>query len=61
MERKRHNFVKEKLQKAKDKWTKDRTKQLNFINRRLRENNEAKSGINKVDEAMFEYSHFWNE
>ena len=30
-------------------------KQLDFINKRLREKNEARAHINNVDEAMFEY------
>ena len=30
-------------------------KRLDFINRRLREKNEAKAYINNVDEAMLEY------
>ena len=33
----RHDLAEEKFQKAKDKWNKDRTKQLNFINQRLRQ------------------------
>ena len=34
---KRHNLVTEELQKARDKWNEDRMKQLDFINKRLRE------------------------
>ena len=30
-------------------------KRLDFINRRLREKNEAKAYINNVDEAILEY------
>ena len=30
-------------------------KRLNFINKRLREKNEARAYINNVDEAMLEY------
>ena len=44
----------EKLQKATDKWDEDRTKRLGFINKRLRQKNEAKAYINNVDEAMVE-------
>ena len=36
-ERKRHDIAPEKLQRARDEWNKDRTKQLDFINKRLRE------------------------
>ena len=31
-------------------------KRLDFINRRLREKNEAKTCINNVDEEMLEYN-----
>ena len=41
--RKRHCFAEGKLQKEKDKWSKDRVKQLDFINQSLCENNEAKA------------------
>ena len=54
-ERKRHYLALEKLQMARDEWNKDQMKRLDFINKRLREKNEAKVYINKVDEAMFEY------
>ena len=53
--RKRHDLVLEKLQKARDEWNKDRMKRLDFINKRLREKNEARVYINNVDEAMLEY------
>ena len=58
-ERKRHDLALEKLQRARDEWSKDRMKRLDFINRRLREKNEAKAYINNVDEAMLEY--FWKK
>ena len=54
-ERKRHDLALEKLQRARDEWNKDRMKRLNFMNKRLREKNEARTYINNVDEAMFEY------
>ena len=54
-ERERHDLAEEKLQRARDEWNRDRTKRLDFINRRLREKNEAKAYISNVDEAMFEY------
>ena len=54
-ERKRHDLALEKLQRARDKWNKDRMKRLGFINKRLREKNEARTYINNVDEAMLEY------
>ena len=55
MERKCHNSAIEKLQKIRDKWNEDRMKRLDFINKRLRQKNEAREGINNLDEAMLEY------
>ena len=54
-ERKRHDLAEEKLQRARDKWNRDRMKRLDSINRGLRGENEAKAYINNVDEAMLEY------
>ena len=54
-ERKRHDLAEENLQRATDKWNEDRMKRLDFINKRLREKNEAKVYISNVDEAILEY------
>ena len=54
-ERKRHDLVSEKLQRARDKWNEDKMKRLDFINKTLRNKNEARIYINNVDEAMLEY------
>ena len=54
-ELKRHDLALKKLQRARDEWNKDRMKRLDFINKRLREKNEARTYINNVDEAMLEY------
>ena len=54
-ERKIHDLALEKLQRARDEWNRNRTKRLDFINKRLREKNEARTYINNVDEAMLEY------
>ena len=54
-ERKRHDLALEKLRRARDEWNKDQMKRLDFINKRLREKNEARAYINNVDEAMLEY------
>ena len=54
-ERKRHDLALEKLQRARYEWNEDRMKSLDFINKRLRERNEARAYINNVDEAMPEY------
>ena len=54
-ERKRHDLALEKLQRTRDEWDRYRMKQLDFINKRLRERNEARAYINNVDEAIVEY------
>ena len=54
-ERKRHDLALEKLQRARDEWNRDRMKRLDFMNKRLREKNEARTYIKNVDEAMLEY------
>ena len=54
-ERKKHVLAIERLQKARDELNDDRMKRLDFINRTLREKNEARTHINNVDEAMLEY------
>ena len=54
-ERKRHDLALERLQKARNEWNKDRMKRLYFINKRLREKNEAITYINNADVAMVEY------
>ena len=54
-ERKRHDLALEKLQRTRDEWDRYRMKQLDFINKRLREKNEARAYINNVDEAIVEY------
>ena len=55
--RKRHDLAEEKLQRARDKWNKNRMKRLHLINNRLRERNEARAYIKNVYEAMFKYYH----
>ena len=54
-ERKRHDLALEKLQRARDEWNRDRMKRLDFMNKRLREKNEARTYINNIDEVMLEY------
>ena len=53
--RKRHDLALKKLQRVRDEWNKDRMKRLDFINRRLRERNEAMTCIRNVHEAMLEF------
>ena len=54
-ERKRHDLALEDLQKARDKWMKQRQERLDFINKRLREQNEAAKYLSNMDEAMKTY------
>ena len=54
-EGKRHDFAIERLQRARDEWNKDQMKRLDFMNKRLREKNEARAYINNADEVMVEY------
>ena len=54
-ERKRHDLAIEELQRARDKRNEDRMERLDFINKRLREKNEARTYINNVDDAILEY------
>ena len=51
----RHDLALEKLQRARDKWNKNRMKQLDFINKRLWETNKAKVYLGNVDDAMLKY------
>ena len=48
-ELKRHDLALEKLQRAREEWSKDQMKRLDFINKRLSEKIEAKAYINNVD------------
>ena len=50
-----HDLALEILQWARDEWNRDRMERFDFINKRLREQNEARTYINNVDEAMLEY------
>ena len=54
-ERRRHDLALEDLQKARDKWVKNRQERLDFINERLREQTEAVNYLSNMDEAMKEY------
>ena len=52
--RKRHDLALEKLQRTRDIYDEDRMKRFEFVNKRLREKNEARAYIKNVDEAMLE-------
>ena len=54
-ERKKHDLELEMPQRARGEWNKARMKRLDFINKRLREKNEARVYINNIDRAMLEY------
>ena len=50
-----NDLEKEKLQGAKDKLNEDRIKRLNFSDKMLHQEKEAKAYISNVDESMLEY------
>ena len=54
-ERKRHDIGLGDLQRDRDKWNQDRLKRLDFINKRLRDKEEARDYIGNLDSAMLEY------
>ena len=54
-EHKRHHLAEEEIQRARDEWNEDQMKLLDFINKRLREQNKTRAYINDTDEAMVEY------
>ena len=57
-ERKRHDLALAKLQKARDQWNEDRMKRLDFINKKLREQNKVyiiTAYINDTNQAILEY------
>ena len=54
-ERKKHDLELEMPQRARGEWNKARMKRLDFINKSLREKNEARVYINNIDRAMLEY------
>ena len=54
-ERKRHDLAMEKFQKARDQWNKERQKRLDFINKKLREQQDARQAISNLEDGMREY------
>ena len=54
-ERKRYDLAEEQLQRARGKWNEDRMEKIDFINKRLCEQNKAAAYINDTDEAILEY------
>ena len=54
-ERKRHDLAHENVQRARDQWNEDRMKRLDFINKRLREQDKARAYIMKQCLNTIEY------
>ena len=54
-ERRRHNEAMEKLQRARDEWNEGRLERLDFINKKLKEQDHAQRTFNNVDQAMAQY------
>ena len=55
-ERKRHDEAIEELQAAHEKWTKQRTESLDWINDQLKREGHAVKTFRDADEAIHEYS-----
>ena len=55
-ERKRHDQAVEQLQAAQAKWSRKRTKRLDWISEDLRRQGHATQTFREVDDAMREYS-----
>ena len=54
-EHKRHDLAMEKFQIARDHWNKEKQKRLDFINKRLREQQDARQAISNLEDGMREY------
>ena len=54
-EKKRHDLVIEKLQKAQIEWVHARQQQIDFINKQLRLEREAETKFTELNDAMGEY------
>ena len=54
-EQKRHDLALEEPQKARDEWNKERLKRLDFINKRLRDQQHAKQAVTDLEDSMREY------
>ena len=48
-------FAREQLTKARDEWSKERLKYLDYLNDRLRKEADAKKSCIDINEAMNEY------
>ena len=56
IERKRHDEANEALNKATAEWSQQRLKTLDFINRRLKKENQSHKDFNDVDDALELYN-----
>ena len=54
-ERKIHDLALEQLTKARDEWSKERVKYLDYINDRLRKETNVKKLFTDINEAMNDY------
>ena len=53
---KRHDLAMEDFQKVRDEWKKERVKRLDFINKRVREQQDARQAVTNLEDGMREYS-----
>src|SRR6185436_17250463 len=56
-ERVRHDMAIEELQKANDEWNQKRLVTLDYINKKIREKNDARNAFDDIDKAL----EFYNE
>ena len=54
-DRKRFDLATEKEQKGRDRWNQERMERLDFINKRLRDKQEARDYIQNLNSAILEY------
>lgn len=54
-ERERHDLATEQLQKDRDEWNQNRLQQLDYVNRKLREEAQSEKQFKTVDDALQEY------
>ena len=54
-ERRRHDLAVEKLQKAQDKWQKERQERIDFINKKLMQEKKSEDKFTELGYAMREY------
>lgn len=60
-ERRRHDLALEQLQRDRDEWNQKRLQQLDYVNKKLREEAESERQFKNVDDALQEYYYITGE